>query len=141
MDLNFVSATFSLIFLALESLVMAISFTHKIEGETLHVVAQGFDESLQDTEAYARDVLGLALSNACTKVFCDERNLEYRLSVIDTYQLAEAASKEAASITRIGIACASDTISESGFFETVSKNRGLRIVVSPNIEKVQNWLD
>lgn len=59
---------------------MAISFRITVEGDTLMVVAWGFDESLEDAKAYGGAVIEAAIEHKVKRVLCDELELEYRLA-------------------------------------------------------------
>jgi hypothetical protein len=119
---------------------MAISYQYIIEGNVLKIATSGKDDSLEQVENYAIEVLGLSIQNKCTKILCDERNLDYTLSMIDTYSLAEKASQEAADLHKIAIVCKEKYLEDGKFFETVSSNRGLSILVTSNIDQAKEWL-
>jgi len=86
-------------------------------------------------------VLEKALQNGCTKIFCDERGLEYSLSFIDTYQLAEAASQFGRRLKKVAIVCDPKYAKEGGLFETVANNRGLAVVLTSDYEQALEWLN
>lgn len=120
---------------------MAISFQYEVSGDLLEVITRGKDESLQEATDYAREVLGLAIHHACKRVLCDERELVYHLSTIDTYQLAETASREARQLRKIAIVCAPEFVEEGKFYETVAHNRGLVVLVSTDYQQALDWLE
>lgn len=120
---------------------MAINYKYEQKDKILMVSTSGKDESLEEVLEYARNILGLALKLNCTHVLCDERQLEYNISFIDTYELAEAASKEARSLRKIAIVCDPKYLKDGGFFETVAQNRGLIIFMTSDYEKALEWLD
>jgi hypothetical protein len=119
---------------------MAITFTYKVENKVLKVFTQGKDDSLQDTKKYGKEVLGLSIKNECNKILCDERNLEYNLSVMDTFSLAEIASIKARGLCRIAIVCQEKYLDNGKFFETVSSNRGLIVLVTAELDQANEWL-
>ena len=119
---------------------MAINYTLSIEDKTLKVVATGKDDNLQDVKNYSQAVIEEAIKHQCNFVFCDERNLEYSLSMIDTYRLAEEASKKAKRTARIAIVCNEKYIEEGKFYETVASNRGVRVLVTSDYELAVSWL-
>lgn len=119
---------------------MAINYTFSIEDKTLKVVATGKDDNLQEVKNYSQAVIDEAIKNECDFVFCDERNLEYSLSMIDTYRLAEEASKKVKRTARIAIVCNEKYIEDGKFYETVVSNRGLRVVVTSNYDMAISWL-
>ena len=120
---------------------MAIKFDHKIIDSRLNIVSSGVDDNLSQVQEYARAILGLAIENDISQICCDERQLEYRLTTLDTYELAEVASKEAKSLKKIVIICNSNYLEDGKFFETVAKNRGLTIFVTSNFDQGQEWLE
>ncbi len=80
---------------------MPISFDHKLEGELLKITTQGSDDSIEDVYRYGMTILGLAIEHQCKLVLCDERDLAYKLSTMDTYELAEIASREAKFVQKL----------------------------------------
>lgn len=119
---------------------MPISFKHKVADKTLLIEAEGIDDGIDEVAQYARSILELAYSSDCNKVLCDERKIVYQLSIIDTYTLAETASREAKFLDKIAIVCDPKYAREGGFFETVSQNRGLRLLLSTELAEAQDWL-
>lgn len=120
---------------------MAINYEYKIEQKTLKVLSKGKDEDLKEVENYAREILEIALKNDCTMVLCDERQLEYSLSVLDTYTLAEGASKEARALRKIAIVCNKKFLEYGKFYETVSQNRGLVVLATSDYDQATEWLN
>lgn len=125
---------------ALPSRPMPISFDHKLEGELLKITTQGSDDSLEDVYRYGMAILGLAIEHQCKLVLCDERNLAYKLSTMDTYELAEIASREAKFVQKIAVICNEKYLQNARFYETVAQNRGLTIRVTSEEEDALNWL-
>jgi hypothetical protein len=121
---------------------MAITYTTHVSGDTLEVHAQGFDESLEEVQNY-----GLAIIQAClaaghniTRILCDERQLEYRLGTLDTYQAAEFISAQAPHVAQIAIVCAPTFIADAQFWETVAVNRGLTVRAFTDLANARRWL-
>lgn len=119
---------------------MAIQYTLQAEDDLMLVTASGHDDSLEDTIAYGMAVLGACLENQCTRVLCDERELEYRLSTIDTFQLAETAVRAAPKLVRIAIATGPENLEDAAFYETVAKNRGLSVKIFQNLDAARDWV-
>lgn len=119
---------------------MAISFNHKVKNNVLTVFTYGVDESLEDSEKYAYDVFQLCMLNKCDRILCDERELDYSLSVIDTFLLAEYASINARGLIKLAIVCQEKYMNEAKFYETVSTNRGLTVIVTSDIDYAIDWL-
>jgi hypothetical protein len=120
---------------------MAINYKYKIENETLKVESWGIDDNIEDVENYASSILELSINNDCKKVFCDERNLQYSLSVIDTFELAEKASVLGKVLKKIAIVCHENYLEDGRFYETVALNRGLKVFVTTDIEHANKWLE
>lgn len=119
---------------------MAISFEIESRDYFLTVIAKGKDDNLKEVEAYSTSVIEAAIKNKSKKILCDERELEYSLSIADTYKLAEAASKYAVNVLKIAIVCDSKNLIEGKFYETVASNRGLLVRVTADIDEATNWL-
>lgn len=119
---------------------MAISFKIESRDQFLTVVTRGKDENLKQVEAYSAAVIEAAIKNKSKKILCDERELEYSISVADTYKLAEAASKYAVNVLKIAIVCDAKNLVDGKFYETVALNRGLLVRVTDDIDEAINWL-
>lgn len=119
---------------------MAIQYNFQIEKDCLHVKTTGKDESLEQVLAYSQALLAKALESNCTKVLCDERKLEYQLSVLETFQLAEKASELIPKVAQIAIVCHSKYLDDGKFYENVTSNRGLIVRVTNDYEDAANWL-
>lgn len=119
---------------------MAIKFSFKWEEPVLHVNASGKDDDLEDVLRYSTSVIEQALLLHTHKILCDERNLEYTLSTLDTYDLAEYASQAFTMGARIAIVCKPDGLKDGKFYETVASNRGLIVFVTSDIEQAKSWL-
>jgi hypothetical protein len=107
----------------------------------MRVVSSGRDDDLAEVEAYSLAILKAALETGANRVLCDERNLEYAISFIDTYKLAEYASGMAAHLARIAIVCNPAYINDGKFYETVASNRGLIVRVTTNMMEAIEWLE
>jgi len=120
---------------------MAIQYEMQINDNVLTVIAAGFDETLQQTFEYSHAVIQTAVEHGCTRILCDERNLEYRLSTIDTFELAKQVTHVAPKVAKIALVCNPMSFADGQFFETVAFNRGLSVQVFKNVADAQNWLD
>jgi len=119
---------------------MAINYEFQLDGKILIVTAKGKDDNLEQTMSYAHAILTHSIENECTEVLCDERELEYSLSVIDTFELAETASQNARSIKKIAIVCDQKYLKDGNFYETVAQNRGLTVKVLTDYDEAMKWL-
>lgn len=119
---------------------MAIEYTIENTENYLKVVARGIDDNLSEVLGYSQAVVEAAIKHNSKKILCDEQNLIYNVSVIDTYELAEFASKYAHKLVKIAIVCNIDCIGDGKFYETVASNRGLKVRVTCNFEEAVKWL-
>ena len=119
---------------------MAISFTSRVEGNTLVVHASGFDESLEEVQAYGMGVIEACLAGGVTRILCEELDLEYRLGTFDTYQAAEFLSANVPLLARAAVVCQPKHLEEGRFWETVAVNRGLSVRVFTDPEEARRWL-
>jgi len=82
---------------------MAIQYSTETEGSLLRVKSAGFDENLAEVRQYSMAILEAALANNSTRILCDETELEYKLGIIDTFELARAMSELAPKVFKIAI--------------------------------------
>lgn len=120
---------------------MSIQYVLKSEDDLLTVKTAGFDESLEEVEQY-----GLAILEACkqgnySRVLCDETELEYRLSTLDTYQSAVFLASQAPRLIKAAIVYNEKFVQDARFWETVATNRGLTVRVFKDAESARDWLD
>lgn len=120
---------------------MAISYEIQAEGDTLRVKASGIDDNLEEVLAYNKAVIDAAFRNKSKKVLCDERGLIYTIPTVETYNLAEQAAAYARYLVRIAIVCNEQSLPEGKFYETVSQNRGLKVLVTCNYDEALSWLN
>lgn len=120
---------------------MAIHYGFEVKGDLLVVTTSGFDETLADAEQYTVDIIDACNTNACQRVLCDEREFEYRLDTVDTYQLAEFAAEAAPRVRRVAIVTGAANLEDGKFYETVARNRGLYVRIFGSMEAARAWLD
>lgn len=106
----------------------------------LRVCAAGFDETLDQVRAYGMAIIEAALAHGAVRVLCDERSLEYRLGVIDTYRAAKTVAASAPSVVRVAIVCHPACVEDAGFFENVAVNRGLTLRTFTDLAAATAWL-
>ena len=119
---------------------MSIEYRIAIEGDLLRVVATGTDDSLAEAQAYSLAVLQAAVEHGATRILSDERELAYRLGIIDTYALAQAIAERAPSVGRAALVTARENQPEAEFWETVVRNRGLVVRIFERLEDAEAWL-
>jgi hypothetical protein len=120
---------------------MSINFHIENQSEWLKVVASGEDDNLEEVLAYGSAIIQAAIEYSSKKILCDERKLQYTLSITDTFKLAEEASRYAKNVVRIAIVCDAQYLDDGRFFETVASNRGLIIRVTSSYEEASAWLE
>jgi len=120
---------------------MAIDYKIKYHNGILKVTTKGADENLEDVIQYANAIIEAAFKHQRRLILCDERELEYKLTTLDTYKLAEFASSYAQHIVKIVIVCNPRCLPEGKFCETVTTNRGLKVRITTDIEEAEKWLN
>ena len=119
---------------------MAIDYTMTVQDKILTVHAWGFDESLEQVKQYGIALIEACVVNGVTHVLCDERDLEYRLSTIDTYEEAEFISAHAPHVARVAIIPNEKYVQDAQFWETVAVNRGLLVRMFQDPGAARVWL-
>lgn len=119
---------------------MAINYHFTVKHDILIVEASGEDDGLEDVMTYAKAIINEGIKHQCTKIICDERNLIYRLSTSETYELAKNTAFAAPKIARTAIITRPDFKEIIEFWETVALNRGLNIKIFFNIKEATKWL-
>jgi hypothetical protein len=119
---------------------MAIEYQIENQDTFLHVVAKGQDDSLDEVLAYFGAIVEASLQHESHKILCDEREVAYTISVFDTFQLAETASKYAPKLVKVAIVCDPRYLESGKFYETVASNRGLSVLVTSNYTEAVEWL-
>lgn len=119
---------------------MTISYDIQVEGDLLYVTASGSDESLEEVQAYGAAVVEACREHSCRRVLADERALDYRLSTIDTYDLAKYYSKYVPHVIRAAVVCSPGDLEDGSFWEVAVQNRGLLFRVFTDFEQARAWL-
>lgn len=119
---------------------MAIHYETTCDNGVLRVTTRGSDDGLGAVISYADGVAASAKGCGCTKILCDERELTYDLSTMDTYAAAEAASVYGGLGARIAIVCRPEFLEAGIFYENVATNRGLHLKVTTDIGEAERWL-
>lgn len=107
----------------------------------LVIHASGFDENLEEVQQYGMSIIEACGQYNVTHVLCDETDLEYRLSVIDTFQSAQFIAEQAPVIAKVALVCSEKFIADASFWETVAVNRGLTVRVFKKVEDARYWLN
>jgi hypothetical protein len=119
---------------------MGITFTAEKRGKILHVIAEGFDESIKDVLAYSSGVLRAAIKNRTPHVLCDERNLKYGINDMETYLTAEQTAESIPAAHRVAILVRPDQYEEAVFWELVASNRFMNVKVFTNEDMAWTWV-
>ncbi len=120
---------------------MAIDYKIRYRDGILKVTTKGADENLEEVLQYTNAIIEAAFKHQSRLILCDERELEYKLTTLDTYKLAEFASTYSNHIAKIVIVCNPRCLPEGKFYETVTTNRGLKVRVTTDIEEAEKWLN
>lgn len=119
---------------------MGIHYSAKVDGDVLVVTATGFDESADEVRQYGLWVIGEGKRTGVARILCDERELEYRLSTLDTYATAAFIAAEAPRLARVAIVCSPRSMDDARFFENVAVNRGLTVRAFEDIAEARAWV-
>lgn len=122
---------------------MAISYQFNVVDEILFVTASGFDESLEETQAYGLAVMQACLEHDIKRVLLDETNLEYRLTTVETFQLAKMFAeftRHIPGLYKAALVCSPDYISDGIFWEDMVVNRGAQVRVYTNYDDAYRWV-
>ena len=125
---------------AVESVSVAIQFTTTAQDGTLFVKASGYDEDLADVQQYGLALIAECQKQGVTRLLCDERELEYRLNTIDTYDAAAVIAEHAPRVCRVAIVCHPKMLQDALDWETFAVNRGLIVRVFSDLDEARNWL-
>jgi hypothetical protein len=118
---------------------MAINYSFSQKNDILIVEASGEDDGLKEVMDYVQAIIREGIRLNCTKIICDERNLVYKLSTSETFDLAKNTAFAAPKISRTAIVTRPEFKEIIEFWETVAQNRGLIIQVFFTIEDALEW--
>lgn len=119
---------------------MAIAYSVAVEGDMLVVKASGFDETLEQVQDYGLSVIEACQRHGSLRVLCDERELRYRLSTVDTYAVASFTAARASRVARVAIVCGPQDFADAQFWEDVAVNRGLSVRAFRELAAARAWL-
>jgi hypothetical protein len=112
---------------------MAITYRMEAEGDLLR-------DSPEDVYSYMGGIAEQALKSGSKRILCDERELVYAVSMLDTFKLAEEASKYSDKFVKITLVCNKQYLKDGKLYETVASNRGLKILVTDNFDQAMKWI-
>jgi hypothetical protein len=119
---------------------MAITVNFNCDGGLLRVCASGEDENLEQVKEYGMSIIKAALEFNCTRILCDETELTYNLSQIDTFDSARFISENAPKVGKTAIVCKPNQAKDALFWETVSVNRGITVKVFTSLLEAEEWI-
>ncbi len=119
---------------------MTIDLELKVEKDILLVTAKGRDDDLKQVQEYGLAVLAEAKVNNSNKIICDETELEYSLSTLNTFNLAESLSKVIPYAVKVAIVCNPYQFTDASFWETVAVNRGAQVRVFKDMVSAEKWI-
>ncbi|GJQ61348.1 MAG: hypothetical protein SCALA702_04010 [Melioribacteraceae bacterium] len=120
---------------------MAINFTYETYEDLLKVKTNGYDESYEQALEYGQNVVNIAYQNNCSHILCDETELQYRLTIPETYNLVHELSYLASAKFRIAIVSTIVNKYAGKFFILTAGNRGATIDFFTDMRKAEKWLD
>ena len=118
-----------------------IEYEVHVEGDPLHVVPRGEDESLQEMLNYSRHVIEQAREHGVRRVLLDERRLTYRLGTFDTYELARQTAEQTPEAAFVPLMPNPEGIEDAAFWENVVVHRGLTACVFRKVDAARAWLE
>ncbi len=119
---------------------MAIQFATRVEDGVLMVAASGFDESPQEVQAYGVALVEAARAAGTDLVYCDERELDYRISIGDAFAAAKFIANLTRAARRVGLVCAPRHFQAGDFWASVASNRGLKVRVFTEPARALAWV-
>lgn len=119
---------------------MAITCTFSDEDGILTATARGSDDSPRDVEEHGISILKEAIARNCSRVLCDDRELTYRLSALNTHQAATQIAQIAPHIARVALVPRQDGRKDAEYWTTVATNRGLMVRTFADIGEARAWL-
>lgn len=119
---------------------MAIQFKFECSNSVLRVKASGNDDNLKQVEDYGIAIIKAALSCSCTKILCDETELEYSLDTFDSFESAKFIAEHAPKVSKTAIVCKPSSFLDAAFWETVAVNRGLHVKICKTLNEAEEWL-
>ncbi len=120
---------------------MSIKFQSKVEDGILIVTASGRDDNVNQVIEYGRSIIQLTIEKGVMCVLCDERNLEYTIDGLDSYDSARKIAEEAPKLARVAIICRPESLKKGKLWEIVAVNHGLQVRVDTDISRARAWLD
>lgn len=119
---------------------MAIDYSFHVDGNLLRVKASGRDESLEEVMAYGLAIIETAKESGCTRVLCDELELDYALGTFDTFEAAKFIAEQVPGVARVAIVCKQEQADDAEFWETVATNRGMSVRMFHDLEEAEAWI-
>ena len=120
---------------------MTIEYIINISDDVLYVKTRGIDRDLREVQKYGAELIGICKEHRIRKVLTDERELEYTIGIIDTYQLAQYYSNEIPKLVRVAVVTSSESLDDAQFWETASVNKGLNVRVFTVYEEAKQWIE
>ena len=120
---------------------MAIEFDHRIDKELLRVKATGHDENLEQVQEYGLAVMRAALENNCTKIICDESDLEYSLGTFDIFELVKSLSEVVPKVVKVALIYKPTQFDDVKFWENVAVNRGVQVRIFKDQASAEKWIE
>lgn len=120
---------------------MGIEYEITSHPDLVSVRAWGNDENLEEVQRYGLAVIQACAEHQVNRLLCDERGLEYELSVTDTYRLVEFLAQHAPCVGKAALVCAPKHLPDAFFWETACINRGLFVRAFTSLSEAELWLE
>lgn len=119
---------------------MTIKYRFEVDNDILRVTACGCDDNMEQVMEYGKAVVDKAQAMQCTRILCDEREMEYRLNTIDTYEYAKFITEYCPHVGKAAVVCRPKYMQIGEFWENVAVNRGLQVMVFDNMKEAEAWI-
>lgn len=119
---------------------MAYSWTFQYQAPILEVKAVGTEEHFKEAMNYAFAVHDAIIANSACGVMCDERELIYNLSLVDTFKLAQGAMDHYSGIKAIAIVASKAQLTEVKLYCTYLSVNGIKAHSFLQLEEARTWL-
>lgn len=119
---------------------MSIQATYTLTNERMLVEASGINESAEQLFAFVREMNAKAEAANVYKVLCDERNLDYKVSILLLLELGKETATLTEFLNKVAIVVKPRYIEDGKFYENVVRNHGGHILVTTDYAEAEQWL-
>jgi len=119
---------------------MAIRYQVEQQYNYVLVKTSGSQKSREEAAAYKTAVVRTAGEYSVSSLLCDERELEYRMALFDTFELASAVWEYAPCVERVAVVCSEEDAPERTRYQSLIAAGGLQMKVTADMEDALSWL-